>query len=269
MKAKLYLFVVIIFMVLPLTSTAKIVIDNFCNNPQDSIETREVHLQSIKRLEVSDGIKVEVIQSAENKAIVSSNHADYVMMDRRGHRLRIYYYSYKKDAVLCKPQTTVKLYAKNIKRYIAKKGAEVVLKSPVSRSSARIYLFSRAKMEGVLKVKKARIIMKDKAQAKLQFKSKIVKIKVHGGINLVMSGKSNWLKIVAAKTSKIDAKDFIAKKARVQGESSSHIEVKALRLNVKAAGASNVLYEVPSQSKLWHIKAKQKKGGRVARLGGK
>lgn len=266
-KTFLIIAVIAVIVIVPSSIHAKIVIDNFCTKQQDSVEVREVHLQRLKKIEVSDGIKVEIIFSSENKAVISSNYIDYVMVDRHAHRAKIYYFSYEKYTSLCKPKTTIKLYTRNIKQYIAKKGASIILTSPLKRRKVRLFLASGGTMEGALSVKKARIVMADRANAKLQINTKDLKIKAHSSAIATILGKANWSKVKAVKSCKIDLADMVAKKAKVEAYSSSSVKVKAMRLNAKASGSGNIAYQVPENVKLWHIKAKQKKGGRVVNLG--
>lgn len=266
---KLVPYIFILFVMLPFYSDGKIIVDNYCGENENPIEERKQHLQRLRKIEVSDGINVEIISSSENRAVIKSNYADYVMLERSSKVLKIYYFTYEKHATLCKPQTTVQIYTPNIKKVRASKRASVIFKSPVKRRHARISLFSGANLKGNFEVKKFRVTARDRSVAELQTKAGLIKMKAHGRSKLTMSGKARWLKVKSSKSCDIDLNGLLVRRAKIESITSSTVQVNAVRLIAKADNSGRIIYKTPSQEKIWEVKVKQKKGGLITQGGAK
>lgn len=188
-------------------------------------ETKNFEVQNFSGIKVSQAIKVEIIKSDTEKAVVTSKYMRYLKLEVIDGVLNVYYNNNIKDLKLSNTNTKIIVYAKKLESLEASSAGLIKVPSAFSSNNLQITLSSSGKISGDFISKSVNIDANSDGRFDGNINTENLKGTASSAGQIVLKGKTKYAKLEANSSGEIDGEDFEAQEIAAVASSTGYISV--------------------------------------------
>lgn len=208
------------------------------------IENKQMELANFHKIQVSNGIEVELVKGNEYTASITSNFMEYVRLDVKNGKLKIYY-DFPNNTNAKNIDTKITIKAVNVNSFETSSGATLNVKSSFTDVYQKIETSSGSDMKYNVTCKKLTINSSSGSDVSGRIHVDDLEINASSGSDVLLSGRANSIEVNASSSTDVDLENLITNYAEIDASSSSDVVLTVVKeIDANASSSSDITYKI-------------------------